>query len=186
MKQPVVKILTLSAVFILTVAFNSPAIASGNRFNRSGGITVTAAPLSAGEISYLTLMREEEKLARDVYLLFYEAWELPIFKNITASEQSHMDAVKMLLDKYGISDPALAPGEFTPQSGLQPLYDSLTAQGLASIDGAYSAGVAIEEEDISDLQAAIAASTHQDIIRVYNNLLQGSLRHLAAFTSHQA
>jgi len=53
------------------------------------------------------------------------------------------------------------------------------------LDEAYQVGVDIEELDIEDLENAIGVSgTHQDIVRVYNNLLDGSENHLAAFTSH--
>ena len=43
-------------------------------------------------------MREEEKLARDVYLTLYDIWGTPAFNNIASSEQTHMDAVLMLID----------------------------------------------------------------------------------------
>lgn len=49
-------------------------------------------------------MREEEKLARDVYLTFGEKWGLTLFTNIAKSEQTHTDAVKTLLDRYEIKD----------------------------------------------------------------------------------
>ena len=39
-------------------------------------------------------MREEEKVARDVYLSLNDTWNLRIFKNITSSEQTHMNAIK--------------------------------------------------------------------------------------------
>jgi len=45
-------------------------------------------------------------MARDVYLLFYDRHKLPIFSNISMAEQRHMDAVKGLLDRYGLADSA--------------------------------------------------------------------------------
>ena len=51
-------------------------------------------------------MREEEKVARDVYLEFYEIYGNVIFKNIADSEQKHMDAVLALIVGYGLDDPA--------------------------------------------------------------------------------
>ena len=50
-------------------------------------------------------MRIEEKLARDVYTVLGDKWNARVFLNIKLSEQTHMDAVKRMLDKYGISDP---------------------------------------------------------------------------------
>ncbi len=62
------------------------------------------APLAGEEKYWLTYMREEEKLARDVYLVLYDQWRLKIFDTISKSEQAHMDAVKTLLDRYGPPD----------------------------------------------------------------------------------
>jgi hypothetical protein len=148
-----------------------------------GDVQAQVMPLTGEEIDWLTYMREEEKLARDVYLSLGTMWGSRIFTNIAASEQIHMDAIKKLLDRYGIKDPALGQGEFA-NSKLQALYDELIASGSASLVGALEAGVLIEETDIDDLNAGIAASTHNDIKTVYNNLLEGSLRHLDAFNSN--
>ncbi|MDK2464101.1 MAG: DUF2202 domain-containing protein, partial [Candidatus Korarchaeota archaeon] len=60
--------------------------------------SIPLGDLAEEEIQGLLYMREEEKLARDVYLTLYEKWGLPIFQNIARSEQTHMDAVKTLLD----------------------------------------------------------------------------------------
>jgi hypothetical protein len=71
--------------------------------------------LSDAEIVALSFMREEEKLARDVYLYLYDIWSTNIFINIANSEQTHTDAVLWLIEKYGLDDPAQgkARGEFT-------------------------------------------------------------------------
>ena len=77
-----------------------------------------SAPLTAAEKEWITLIRIDEKLARDVYLKLYDVWGVPIFANIAASEQSHMDAVARLITKYGLTDPVagmeegVLPGEF--------------------------------------------------------------------------
>ena len=146
---------------------------------------VPVSPLSQDEIAGLTFMREEEKLARDVYLTLYEMWGSQVFSNIARSEQSHMDAVKTLLDRYGIADPAAGKdvGEFTDQ-GLQALYDDLAAQGQESLAEALKVGALIEEVDIADLIEELAAVEHSDIQRVYGQLLQGSENHLRAFVSN--
>ena len=54
--------------------------------------------ISDEEATGLIFMREEEKLARDVYLTLYDVWETAVFDNIASSEQTHMDAVLMLID----------------------------------------------------------------------------------------
>jgi hypothetical protein len=148
---------------------------------------VQSADLTETEKDWLTYMREEEKLARDVYFVLYDKWQLRIFDNISRSEQTHMDAIKALLVRHGVPDPAESngPGEFTNQD-LQDLYDALIIQGSASLVEALKVGVFIEETDIADLNKAIASTRRKDITNVYSNLLQGSLNHLKAFVSSLA
>lgn len=139
--------------------------------------------LSDAEKEALIFMHEEEKLARDVYQVLFERWGLPIFQNISSSEQTHMDAVKNLLDAYGVPDPVLdGLGVFT-NADLQALYDDLIAQGSQSLSDALRVGAAIEEIDILDLRERLAETDNADIQQVFNNLLQGSGNHLRAFTS---
>lgn len=141
--------------------------------------------LTGTEQSSLQFMREEEKLARDVYDHFYAIWGFPLFGSIAISEQRHMDAVLNLLTRYALPDPAAtnAAGVFNDEQ-IQQLYDQLVAQGEASEIDALQVGIIIEETDIADLEAAIAATSKSDIVRVYSNLLKGSRNHLSAFTNN--
>ena len=146
----------------------------------------TESTLTETEISNLTLMREEEKLARDVYLYLAEMWNVKIFENIARAEQSHMDSVKVILDTYNISDPALSEqGEFADPV-LQSLYDDLVNQGSVSLADALAAGALVEEVDIQDLYRTINETDNPDIIDMYTNLLNGSYKHLNAFTEQLA
>ena len=133
----------------------------------------------------LLFMREEEKLARDVYLTFYEAWDLQIFSNIASSEQMHMNAILKLLKKYNLSDPAAGNeiGEFTNEE-LQALYLTLIETGMASVLDALKVGGLIEEKDMYDIQAAIDRSEKADIDAVYESLLCGSRNHLRGFAQN--
>jgi hypothetical protein len=137
--------------------------------------------LSTEEAQYLLFLREEEKLAHDVYTTLYKQWRLNIFSNIAESEQRHMDAVKALLDKYGLGDPLLAQtGQFTNQD-LQAAYDALVERGFRSLMDALQVGGFIEELDIKDLQAALTTTSREDITQVYEDLMRGSRNHLRAF-----
>ena len=138
--------------------------------------------LSEAEVDGLQFMREEEKVARDVYSLFYTFYNIPVFNNISGSEQWHMDQILTLLNRYGINDPAAQtlPGEFT-QEELQTLYQSLIDFGSGSlVDGLYT-GAVIEEVDILDLEEQIQLTTHSDIETTYRNLQWASGNHLKAF-----
>ena len=147
------------------------------------GVVVSDVALSDAEIADLLFMREEEKVARDLYNALYEQWDVRVFANIARSEQKHMDAVKTLLDAYGIQDPVGvdAPGVFENDE-LQALYDELLAQGSGSVEQALAVGVLVEETDIADLQAALQNTDNPSISKVYENLLMGSENHLKAFS----
>lgn len=144
-----------------------------------------ADPLPADEVASLQWMREEEKLARDVYLALYDVWLVKVFKNISRAEAAHMRAVKSLLNFYGVDDPAAgnSRGEFT-EPAIQDLYDSLVAKGGKSLIDALEVGAYIEELDILDLRER--ASDYTDIQRVYTNLERGSENHLRAFVKNLA
>ena len=144
---------------------------------------VNAEDLSTSDIEALIFMREEEKLAHDVYLVLYDQWGATIFQNISRSEQTHTEAVKSLLDAYQIADPASGQsGEFT-NPDLQALYDELVERGSLSLTEALRVGAAIEEIDILDLQQRLAETENSSVTRLFNNLLQGSYHHLNAFTT---
>jgi len=149
-------------------------------------LTQTSVPaiLTTVEAEHLQFMREEEKLARDIYLTLSSKYPQRIFKNIAVSEQRHFDSIKILLDRYGLEDPAKAePGLFTDPE-LQTLYNELLSKGSVSLLDALQVGEIIEETDIEDLRSAIAVTEHKDMLTVYGNLLNGSLNHLAAFESN--
>lgn len=139
--------------------------------------------LTEDEINGLQFMREEEKMARDVYLRLYSQWSLLPFKHISKSEQVHMDAILDLLNRYGLDDPAEGNdvGEFT-NDDLQKLYDELIVHGSESAVEALKVGALIEEVDILDIQRMLDEDFEsQDIVFVMSNLLRGSGFHLKAF-----
>lgn len=143
-----------------------------------------AGELDAQETTDLLHMREEEKLARDVYQAMYDLYGVAIFSNIAASEQQHMDAVGVLIERYELDDPVAgkADGIFEDPA-LQILYNELIAEGQKSLEAAFGVGISIETLDIADLEKAIAVTDNVDIARVYGNLLSGSEHHLAAFSA---
>lgn len=168
----------LAMLVLCAMALAATGAAAG-----SSGQMGSKAILSPDEEAGLLFVREEEKLARDVYQVLFEKWGLTVFENITASEQQHMDAVLYLLGKYELVDPALEPGLFQNEE-LQQLYDQLVAKGLTTVVDALEVGVIIEETDIDDLQTLLSQTEKVDITRVYSNLLDGSFNHLEAFYSH--
>jgi len=180
-------VVVLLIFFAVSVSAAGPALGRG--FNGSDPATTgtTTAALTSDEQESLTFLREEEKLARDVYLYLYDKWQLAEFNNIAVSEQRHMDAINRLLVRYGIPDPVASNinGVFT-NPDLQALYDKLIEQGSQSLEEGLQVGVSIEKTDIADLQEGLANTTRNDITNVYSNLLKGSNNHLKAFNNELA
>jgi len=136
------------------------------------------------EISMLTHLKEEEKLARDVYMALGEKWGIPVFNNIASSEERHLQAVISLLRVFSPADTVVhAPGIFSIPD-LQDLYTELVAKGSSSLADALVAGATIEDLDISDLMDNLDKTDNEYIEFVFNNLKRGSYNHMKAFTAH--
>ena len=138
--------------------------------------------LSAEELASLTFLREEEKLARDVYITLYKKWGVKIFNNISQSESSHMSAVFTLLNKYNLKDPVGAneTGKFE-NPHLQALYDQLVFEGSKSTLNAFLVGARIEDLDLYDIKQALVYIDNQDMRYVYEMLAKGSRNHMRSF-----
>ncbi len=137
--------------------------------------------LSQEQINDLKFLREEEKLARDVYLFSFDKYGDPIFSSISQSEQLHMDNVLTLLNEYEIADPASTErGVFTDEL-LQNLYNSLIEKSDLSLVDALTVGAIIEDLDIKDLEELRLSSFNDDIIQVCEILECGSRNHMRNF-----
>lgn len=145
--------------------------------------TLSIGILTDQESADVLFMREEEKLAGDVYRALYKLHSINIFQNIADSEDTHTAAVKLLLQRYELPDPAADKADGLFQNGdLQQLYDTLVARGTPSPLDALYVGAAIEELDIFDLDRAISRlDSNDDVLMVYMNLQKGSRNHLRAF-----
>ncbi len=140
--------------------------------------------LSQQEMEDLQFLKEEEKLARDVYLYSYDIFGQNIFKNISNSEQSHMNSVTVILDKYGIQDLSLEErGKFS-NDVLQELYDDLTELSEKSLEDALIVGATVEDLDINDLNTFISNTDHLDIEDMYQKLNCGSRNHLRSYINN--
>ena len=139
--------------------------------------------LSEEEITNLEFLREEEKLARDVYSFSYEKYGEIIFNNISQSEQQHMDQVLKLLNTYQISDPASTEIGVFNNAELQNLYDNLTAKSALSLADALIVGATIEDLDIKDIADYELITNKLDILSVLGGLKCGSRNHLRNYTN---
>lgn len=130
----------------------------------------------------LLRMREEEKLARDVYTQLAKTYKLTIFRNISRAESQHMQSVERLIRERRGNALNDVPGVFVfPE--YQRLYDSLVASGSRSPLDALNVGARIEEMDIADLRRMLAQTNDPQVRQVMERLMQGSQNHLRAFAS---
>ena len=199
--------LPLAVVLSLTIpAFvATDAIAKGG--NNSGNNSTDSSTLDDYEASHLTFMREEEKLARDVYLTFAGMWpDQPLFYNIaTKSEQTHTDTMRDKLAQYGVEDPNPDTNNLPDSLGafsdtewgryFDVKFRELTAKGGNSELDALYAGAFIEEldmHDIAECPEVMTAAGYPDpcglnyteelgLINAYSFLIDGSEGHLRAY-----
>jgi len=178
---PVALTLLLSLSILLSGCSEDPANLQTNAADPALK-SLEDGELSDVETHDLLWVREEEKLARDVYIVMGEIYGLTVFANIQLSEQAHMDAMLGLLNTYGLEDPVgdNGVGEFSDHH-LQDLHDGLITEGEQSKVDALLVGLAIEEIDMIDLVDAMERSDHEDIIHTFDNLCEGSKNHLRAF-----
>ena len=173
------------AVIVLVLVLGVPVIAPAQSCPSISDLINQAPnePLSELEQAGIVFMREEEKLARDVYLDFYDLWGLSSFKNIADSEQQHMDSAGEIITKYGLTDPVVddGRGKFS-NADLQALYRELVSQGGQSMQAALEVGAMIEDLDLYDLARNLLTADNEDIRIVYQNLAKGSRNHLRTFT----
>ena len=94
-----------------------------------------------------------------------------------------MDQIAVILKTYNYFNPTLtrAPGVFRDKS-LQALYYDLIEQGSTDVLAAMQVGRDIENLDIKDIQLMLKSTMPTDMKLALNNLLRGSINHLAAFS----
>jgi hypothetical protein len=128
-------------------------------------------------------MREEEKLARDIYTVLGETTPSAVFKNIPRSEQTHMDAFDQLLDRYEIPDPVVdesAIGTFTDPF-FTNLFNELKEKGQKSDKDAFEVGAMVEDLNMANLIKYGEATDKPDLQLAYSTLLKQSKNHMSAF-----
>lgn len=141
----------------------------------------TNSVLTQNEINGLIKMREEEKLAHDVYTKLYEKWDYFVFKNISESELRHSNAIKYLLAFYEIDDPYKEGIGNYSNPEIEKLYEDLVDKGSKSLEEALKVGATIEDLDIADLTGLVKDTKDVRIKQTYDNLLRGSRNHLRSF-----
>ncbi|HSR74293.1 MAG TPA: DUF2202 domain-containing protein [Sulfurovum sp.] len=145
----------------------------------------TTVVLTDEQKDKLFFIYQEEKVARDVYITLGNIYtDENTFAFIQKSEQRHIDAARGLCEKYGVNIDGVdekSVGEFVLPV-LQELYETCVAEGEKSLLDALKVGELIELTDIDDLEEA-SVGMPADVVSVFENLKEGSLSHLDAFTA---
>ena len=165
-----------------TMIFGIFIVLMMSAFIPSHSPVTTNDTLTENDKAGLVKMREEEKLAFEVYTFLDQKWDHQVFKNIKQSDARHGDLVKGLLDQFDIKDPYIAANGQYANAEMQKLYQELTTTGSQSLKDAFTVGAIIEDMDIADLDQLMAATTNKDLLGVYDNLNRGSRNHMRAFS----
>lgn len=171
-------------------------------------VTETSSQLDTAEAAHLVFMREEEKLARDVYMTLSSLYpDSRVFVNIgEGSEQTHTDMVRDQLEAYGIDDPNPDTNNLPSSIGVYTgeefgtyfteKYAYLTELGSRSELDALYVGAFIEELDMHDIiecpdyieetengidDCGMSYTDEEPLINAYSSLVDGSKNHLRAF-----
>ena len=138
LKKTVFAALTMMLVTFGGLNTSMAGHAFGSGCGGKGDCVDKLEPPSQAESDGMQYMREEEKLARDIYLIMDDKWGLIVFTNIARSEQKHMDAVENLLYKYGVEDPVkdespASEGSNFTNDELGILFEYFKEKGLTSV-----------------------------------------------------
>jgi hypothetical protein len=169
-----------NAQYASVLAVSSDGTTSVIEANLKSALIETSA-LTDSELASLLKMKEEEKLARDVYSVLAKKWGSQVFTNISTAENNHLNAIVLLLTSYGSTEISIGEAGIFADAAVQTLYNDLVAKASVSIEDAYKTGALIEEMDIKDLDEALVTTTNENVTLVFENLLKGSRNHLRAF-----
>lgn len=190
---------------VSTIAFGTMALASP--------LCSVAGTLDIGEETHLIFMREEEKLARDVYLTLGAMYPNDAtFANIAdGSEQTHTDTVRDMLEVFGIPDPnpdtnnlPASIGVFTGEDYgwyFTEKYELLVNWGAQSQLDAWYVGAFIEELDMIDIigcpkvivetdngidagECGMEYTDEPQLKTMYGHLVDGSENHLRGYVKN--
>jgi hypothetical protein len=140
--------------------------------------------LTESEVEAIWYLREVEKLARDVLLVFDEQQDVEVFRRVAESEDTHTEAIKALIDRYNLWDPSSVTWEgYYNNEELLALHRQLVRQGVSSLVDALKVGATIQEISILDLREYRAETDDEDLQMVYENLLRASRNHLRVFAA---
>ncbi|NDV80147.1 DUF2202 domain-containing protein [Dysgonomonas sp. 511] len=138
------------------------------------------SPLTADEIEFLYVLREDEKMSRDLNFAFSSLYPTAVqFSRIGTAEATHITTIERLLDYYEIEYPALSPDGVFADEYRQSRYNELLAMGN-TMENAYTATARLEEENIVAYNNVLENISNPNIKIIVSNLLKSSTNHFKA------
>jgi hypothetical protein len=139
--------------------------------------------LTEAQEQMLAEQAENEKMAHDLYAELADTTDDHRFSRIADAETKHLQAIRTLLDRYGIDDPTdgYAAGEFASET-VAKKYAAYLAEGSESPEAALEVGRTHEAEDVEALRKAADDVDAPDVKRVLEHLADSSEMHLSAFS----
>lgn len=207
-KHKLLTTLVLSCCLASVTAYSAPKAKKNQGMKMPAIDSSSSKTVDLHEGLHLTFMREEEKLARDVYTtLGMEYPNLKVFGMIAKSEERHTCSVCDKLEQYGLEDP-VANDNVGVFSGKEfgwyftEKFQQLTEKGKISELDALYVGAFIEELDMIDIRQCPQVmletidsiksvsdcgqiyTDNGDLQHLYQSLLEGSESHLRAFVKN--
>ncbi len=128
------------------------------------------------EAGDLQLLREEEKLARDLFRDWSDRSEL--FGAVAHSKQLHFEIVGALLQRHQVTDRTLGGEGLYVFPQLQTLHQELLARGGSTELEALAAGAELHERDLVGLEEAAGRSQLEDVRASLAEIQRGARNHL--------
>ena len=119
----------------------------------------------------------EEAMAADLYAAFDEVYVAPQFTRIAGEERGHLRLIRRLL----ATPMAARAGDYSAFPGLEQDYWAWLATGYRDLASAAQVGVAVERRHAAVLDAAIAVTRDDAMLRALKSVRRDDQRHLVTF-----
>jgi len=156
--------LLAAGLLVTGLSAGATAFAANTGLGAAGALTDSDYTLE----EMLVFAIEDEHLAQTEYDAIMDSFGVQKpFSNIIKAETTHISLLTPLLEEYGVS---------VPNKDWESL---VTAP--ESLDAAYEAGIAAEENNIAMYENFLKKDIPDDVREVFTLLLNASEKHLAAF-----
>lgn len=124
-------------------------------------------------------------LTADINAGFETAWQLPLFKKVTNSENRMVSLIRerMKIMNIPVNEAILKESGVYGERGLQKLYDELIPKGAESINEAMLASAELEEHQLLFLEKALERTENLDVILLYDQLRMISKKNLRSIAA---